>query len=295
MANINPTIWAATGMEALMDNVSLVDLVDRTYEKEIKGFGEAIEVPVIGAISFQSGAGTETVVANATGEGTISIKLDQEEFANVRLKDLDLIQAQIDKVRVYSMAMSKGLKVSKLTANLAAYMAVNAATANKKQFTELVSGATTLTYAVLLEIVQALDVADFPADERYIAVPYTMKKAFFNIVDDEGNKVFINKDYTNVNSFDKGIVSQGLGLNVIFSNNLPKLTATGTISATPGENVKECVIAFHKSAVACVVPLDVRYKSNWDIATRSDVIVGSLYFGRQVMRSNGIIVVRQNT
>lgn len=293
--SFNKTQWASAALEPLMDTEVLVDKVNRQWEADAKS-GEAIEVPLLGSLPVQSGQSTDTVIDAAAGESSVKILIDQETFTAIRIKDVDELQSDIDKTAAYAGEMGKTIKQKGMTLNLASYMATNCAAANKKQFTELVSGATTLSFPVLLKLREMLNEAGFDITDRYLVIPPKYETALWNIVDDEGNKVFINRDYAGAaNSFENGVIAKGLGFNVVMTTNLPKVKTDGSISATAGENTQDIVLAYHKSAIAAVIQKEVSFNSVWNATKRANDIVGTTIWGRKVIRDTGIICARQNT
>jgi hypothetical protein len=292
----NPTIWASAALSPLMDSEVLIDKVNRQWENDAKS-GEAVEIPLLGSITAQSGQSTDTdFTLDPSGESSVKILIDQETFAGLRIKDVDELQSNVGKTAAYSAEMAKTIKQGGMTLNLASYMAINAATANRKQFTEIVTDATTITYPVLLKLRQMLNEAKMPMEDRYLVVTPEYEAALWSIYDDEGNRVFISKDYQDgSNSFEKGIIAKGLGFSVVMTTNMPTVTTAGAISATPGHNTQSCILAFQKNAIAAVIQKDVTFKSAYNTAKRANDIVASCIWGRKVVFDTGIICVRENT
>ena len=293
----NRVLWSATALDPLMDEMVLVDFTDRQYEKDVDA-NEAIEVPLLGSITAQDGQATDTTIDTVSGESTTKILIDQESFSGIRIKKVDELQSNINKVASYSAQMTKVIKQKAMTLNLAIYMATNCAAANKMQFTGLVSGNTTLTYDGLVALAEKMNVAMMPFEDRYLVVTPAYYSALMKIVDGDGAYVFFSKDYSasGVNDFEKGTVAKGMGFNVIMTNNLPKLTTTGTYdTTTPANNTQDMVLAFQRSAVAAVIQQEVSFNEVYNATKRASDIVGSCIWGRKVIRDTGIFAIRKNT
>jgi hypothetical protein len=250
-------------------------------------------VPLLGSITAQSGQSTDTTIEAASGESSTKILIDQETFAAIRIKDVDQLQSDINKIQSYSGEMARTIKQKGVTLNLASYMADNCASGNKLQFTGLVSGATTITYAGLLALHEKLNVADIPMEDRYLVVTPKHLTALWNVVDGNGSYIFVNKDYdASSNSFEKGVIAKGLGFSVVVTTNMPKLTTAGAVS---GSGTQFCILCFQKSAIAACVQKGVEFKSAYNTTKRAEDIVGTTIWGRKVIRDTGIICVRDNT
>lgn len=292
MGDFNPTKWAAAALGALMDESVLIDKVDRTYDERARNAAK-VAIPVLGALVTQDGKSTETVL-NADTSVSIEMPIDQESFVGIDVNNIDEMQNDFSRLQAFSSEMVRAIKNEAMSLNLTRYMSQNCATANKLQFTGVVSGATTLTFAVLKAIKTAFNKAKIPRKDRYLILSADYEAALEDVVDDEGNKVVYNKMYTGENSFDKGEVKMALGFEIIPTESLPLLTTSGTITDTASDT-QPCIIAFQKSAIAACMPDEPNFKKYDVIATRSTAGICSVPWGRKVIRENGIMCIRKNT
>lgn len=294
MSTLVQQMWAAGAMVANPELNDIMPTFNTEYKLGVKQ-GDTVKIRVAGVVVAEDGKTTQAGTGVVTDKAVIDMVFDQQTKAPVFISRMDDAQTDIPMITFWSGEIKKAVN-DLMNKNAMSEAATTCATANKKKFSELVTDATTLTYAGLVALEKILDDGKFPITDRTLVIPPKYKAAMMQMVDPAGNLVLLSKNYTNgENSLITGEVGKAMSFTVIVSTNMPTLTTTGTIDgATPANNIKECILAYHKSAFAAGIQEDMWFEDYPDGTNIGTKIVGGSYWGRKMLRPTGMVCVRDN-
>lgn len=295
MSTLVQQAWA---MGALTSNVEINDIMptfNTEYKLGIKQ-GDTVKIRVAGSVVAEDGKDTPAGSGIIGEKAVIDMLFDQKTKAPVFIDRMDDAQSDIPMISFWSGEIKRAVN-DQINKNAMSQVATTCATANKKKFSELVTDATTLTYAGLVALEKILDDGKFPLTDRTLVIPPKLKAAAQQMVDPAGN-LMLSKTYMGAdggNNMITGELGKMLSFTVIVSTNMPTLTATGTIdTVTPANNTRECLLAYHKSAFAAGIQEDMWFEEYPDGTNIGVKIVGGSYWGRKMIRPEGAICVRDN-
>lgn len=196
-------------------------------------------------------------------------------------------------------AMTQGvdLVMSAVEKDVMSYMASNASTAHIKQFTEVISGDTGLTYENILRVKTLMTKALCPLSDRYMVINADKQEQLELIVDKNDNYIFLEYTAPTGDQLARGEIGMVKGFKVIVTENAPLVTTAGAYDeTTPANNTQDCVLFYHTSSTASAVDessLDI--ESEYNLTKRSWDIVCDIFYGKEPVRPTWIFAMRDNT
>jgi len=289
----NPTIWTANAQKPFIqgdDDKSIIDSVVREFDPLVQDKGEAVEVPVLDTLDEQTTG--DTTVDELGNESSVNIPIDQESFVAFGVKNIDAIQANVNKIRAYGEQGGQVIRFG-IDKNVAKVMATSAYADSQHFVFDVAGSGTGLTEINLNMFIfarQKLNQAKFSKMRRYIAITAALESQLFKI------DQFISWDKVGFNPaaspITNGTIGKILGFNVLQSEAVPLLAADGQAAGTQDKNA---FLAYQQRSTAAVMQLKLVARTAYNVTKRRDEIVIQSNYGRAKLRANGVISIRENT
>lgn len=268
-----PQMYSKLVLAARHANLVAAKLFEnRTSDGKI---GSAVDFPiksVMSSVAWTIGKRLTDNLASTT-ETKKTITMDQEVVApfhiSKRLKDQELYDQVALSAKESMYAVEKTIDTYIL--------------AKSSEFTNSAVGTAgvAITNLVCTSAVQALDVVDAPATERFWILDPRCKKDLFDLT---GN-YFTSMDFAGSKALITGQQGDLLGSPVYFSTNLP----TGT-TGSPATTYRKNIYA-HKQAIGVVMQRNAEYEIEYDIDTQGWIGNTSALYGADILRADhGVIV-----
>lgn len=170
--NFIPQVWSARLLESLNKNHVFAGVANRTYEGDIRAFGDQVKINSVGPISI----GTYTKNTDINAPETLSdsqriLNIDQAKFFNFQIDDIDRAQ-QSPKVMDAAMRAAAYALADEADRYLAS-MHEEAAAENLvgSDASPITFDDATCAYHALVELAVKLDEANVPQSGRWVVVP----------------------------------------------------------------------------------------------------------------------------
>jgi hypothetical protein len=267
--NFIPTIWSARILSALKKSLvyGQSNVVNRDYEGDIRDQGDSVKINSIGDVTIKDHArNTDIDGAEELNDGSQLLLIDQGKYFNFGVDDVDKVQANAN---VMSEAMDRsgyGLKDKADQFIASHYTDVPAANLLGSDGAPVTPTATT-AYEKLVDLGVLLDVANVPADGRFVIVPSWYHAMLLK--DDRFVRAGTAKtDQVLAN----GMVGEAAGFTIMKSNNVPNTT-----------NTLYKIIAGHKMAFSYAEQI-VKVEAYRPEKRFSDAIKGLHVYGGKLVR-----------
>lgn len=245
-------VWSLKVLDALESNLVVANLVDRSYEADLT-FGDKINVPATQNQTATSVFPGREIEAKDFATTEVEIDIDQWYEAPAAYSERSKIITRPDYLD--KAAARQGYAVAKaIDTSLAELF-------NDLTATWVGSDGQTLTDDIIINVMEGLDEADVPADDRFLVLDPSSKADLLKI------DKFVRNDYVKEPVIPTGRFGNIYNMGVFITNNLEDL-GTGNAGGM-----------FHRSAIALVMqkkPTVVRIPMPWKhmIATNVDALWG---------------------
>lgn len=270
--NFIPTIWSARLNESFRKSLVYGNVVNTSYEGEIRGQGSTVKINTIGTVTigtYDKAAGIGNPQELDSAQKTLAI--DQAKYFNFQVDDVDAAQANVNLLDGGIVEASYGLAnvVDQYIAGF--YTEVKAGNTIGNDTTPIVPTIAT-AYDQLVDLGVILDENDVPETDRFVVVP-----AFFY-----GLLVKDPRYTKDANVMQTGFVGSIDNMAVYKSNNVPN---------TAGAKYK--IIAGHKSAISFAGQVDSveAYRPEKQF---SDAIKGLQVYGAKCIKPEALAVLTVN-
>jgi len=259
-----PNIWASETLKARESNLVLAPLVKR-YDRDIKSKGQTVEIPNLSNLTAYAKAANTQVTLNAVTETKTTLVIDQHWESSVMIEDFADAQSAYEMAAQYRE--KAGYAIAEKIDNFIA-VGMDAA------FSGAVGvAATPLTYAIILDAKELLDVAKAPMTERYLVVEPHGHRELLEI--DE----FVRYDAMGASGqpsgFKTGKVGTVVGAEVFMSQNL----------------VSTSHLYFHKEAYAIAMQKEPKFEMQRKTEYLGDLVVCQALWGGTILRADHGVVV----
>lgn len=226
VTNFIPTIWSAR--TAMHLDKSLVygnpNVVNRNYQGEITQAGDRVRINQIGPVTVSSYTTNSDISTPETlGAGQAYLEIDQQEYFNFQVDDVDMAQANINLVdeasRRAGYAMADAVDQSIAGEMAGAVASGNTIGSNTTPKSDL--GTVGNPYKYLVDLSVALDDANAPSQGRFAIVP-----PWFHgeLLKDKDHVIATGSTFGD-DVVIRGMVGQLAGLTIIKSNNVPNVSS----------------------------------------------------------------------
>lgn len=220
--NFIPTLWSARLLEHLDKRHVYLNLLNRDYEGEIKGYGDTVKINQIGDVTVKDYSKGTPIDDPEDVTGTQQLlTIDQAKYFNLSIDDVDNAQTN-------PKLMDKAMERAAYAMNdVADQFAANLLAINVHSDNTIGSDSAPIVptkdnaYDYLVDLGVKLTEANVPAEGRWVVVP-----AFYHglLLKDQrfvGNGTDYNKAI-----LEGGEVGVAAGFTVYVSNNVPNTTGT---------------------------------------------------------------------
>lgn len=153
--------------------------------------------------------------------------------------------------------------------------------------------------AAIFNAAQLMDEKNVPMDGRYCILP---PAEYYKLVNGDGAKIAINKDYGGNGSLAKGQVIEIAGIRILKSNHIPQVTETGATNVHNATGVKNDVfgtsgvgygqadfsvtkgIVFQTEAVGTVKLMDLAVETDYIVERQGTLMLAKYAMGHDVLR-----------
>ncbi len=238
IATFIPEVWSARLLNAYRKNLVYANLLNRDYEGEIKAMGDTVHITSLTDVKVKKYAkGTDIEDPDELTTTEQNLVVDQGEYFNIKLNDVDKIQARADLMDTAMQSASYGLTdaADKYIAGL-----LKAGTVTE----ELGSDSSPLVvtkenaYEILVKMRTALNKKNVPKQGRWVVMPPEFEG--FMLLDPR----FAYNTAESVGGLLNGAVARAAGFDIYISNNVPetggqkyKITASTNMAGTFAEQI----------------------------------------------------------
>lgn len=262
-----PEIWSNTVLVARESRLVFGDLVDRSYEKDLK-FGDTVHVGSIGNLAARAKTlnSNSAITYETITETNTNLTVNTWEYAAIAVEDIIKIQANRNLMTDYGgkMGYALGLSVDDNLAGLPDNSTTNVLGVFPAEF----------DYEDFLRAIQYLDDLDIPAEERYFVFSPAASMGSLKL------DKFIHNDYSTLHggvarltAKEKGYITSFLGIPIYKSTNVEGTNAAGH------DNV-----LMHKDAFALVMQMKPKVGHFDDLDYFVSKVAVQNIYGTAVMR-----------
>ena len=273
-----PKVWSAKLLENLNNELVYSKLLNRDYEGEISQYGDTVHINSIGGINIKKYTkNTDIDGAEELSTEEQLLVIDQSNYFNFGIDDIDKVQARADLISDYTAEASYGLaeKADEYVAGLLAKGTLAPKNLGSTS-TPLVIDTPDKAYRMLVDMKVALDKSKLPKAGRWVVVPPEMEglmlldpRFAYNTGKAEGR-------------LENGAVARAVGFDIHIANTVPntggnkfKIIASSNMCATYAEQILET-------------------KAYSPEKRFGDALKGLHVFGAKVTRPNNIAVATVN-
>ncbi|HET9499497.1 MAG TPA: P22 phage major capsid protein family protein [Marmoricola sp.] len=235
ISNFRPTIWSASLLTNLRDQLVYGGLCNRNYEGDIANAGDKVNITSFTDPSTRAYTKNGTISWDLLTDATQQLVIDQSDYFAFKVDDIDRRQALGGFIEETTLGAAYNLAADSDT-YVAGLMSAGAGTDLGDDAISTATGA----YDLLVELRTALTRSKTPSMGRWVVVPPEM---YAKLLQDDR---FIRADASGTTSgLRNGQVGRAAGFDVIESNTVPDADADG---AGTGTALEYTVIAGHAMA-----------------------------------------------
>jgi len=303
-ATFIPELWSDDIVAGYKANLVVGNLVSKISHNGQKGSVINIPAPVRGTASAKAAEGQVTLIANTEGEVVITIN-KHYEYSRL-IEDIASIQA-LDSMRRfytddagYALArqvdwslhlVGTGFQGGTLVTTTAlggnpvydaAYVG-DGTTAWNPAAAGNAGNAADLTDAGIRNLIQLLDDADVPQDNRYLVIPPSQRNVLMGIARFT-EQAFVG-EMGGASTIRNGKIGEIYGVEVFVS------TACPSVAADDASTDQRAAMLFHKDAIVFAEQLSVRSQTQYKQEYLADLMTSDTIYGVQELRNDAGVVV----
>ena len=297
-ATFIPEIWSDEVVAAYQSNLVLANLVKKLSMTGKKGDTLHIPKPVRGDAHAKA-EGVAVTVQNAS-EGEVQVSLNKHFEYSRLIEDITEAQA-LSSLRQfytgdagYALAKQVDTDLFALGAsfgnNNAAYEGTGSyfidATNGLTQYTDdTVTAADVFTDEGFRALIQKMDDADVPMDNRCLVVPPSVRNAIMGI------DRYSSSDFVDGKVVNNGQIGNLYGIDIFVSSNCPIIETAADNAA--GGDVKQAML-FHKDAMVLAEQMGVRSQTQYKQDFLATLYTADTLYGTAVLRNDAAFNIAVN-
>lgn len=210
-----PEVWSARILENMRKNLVYVNLLNRNYEGEISEYGDTVHIASLNDVTIKAYSRTTDLADPedlTTADQTLVI--DQGDYFNMKINDVDRVQARADLMDEAMRSASYGLS-DKADQYVAGLLKAGTITTNLGNDTAPLVITKDNAYEIMVTMRTALDKANVPKQGRWIVMPPEFEG--FMLLDP---RFAYNTSESNTRLVE-GSVARAAGFDIYISNNVP--------------------------------------------------------------------------
>ena len=215
IATFIPEIWSARLLEAYRKNLVYVNLLNHDWEGEIKQQGDTVHINSLTDVTVKKYTkGTELEAPDELTTTEQTLKVDQADYFNIKLNDVDKVQARADLLDKAMQSASYGLSdtTDKYLAELLKAGTIKEDLGDDSTPIQITKDN---AYEMIVKMRTALDKKNVPKQGRWIVLPPEYEG--FMLLDP---RFAYNTSESNTR-LASGVVSRAAGFDIYISNNVP--------------------------------------------------------------------------
>ena len=302
-ATFIPEIWSDEIIAAYQKNLVLANLVKKMSMAGKKGDTIHVPKPVRGDAHAKA-ENTAVTVQNAT-EGEVQISIDKHFEYSRLIEDITDVQAlsslrqfytedagyalakQVD-TDLHSLATglgSAGTSSTTYANNGGTFFVDNSASGALTTYAvDTVTTADVFTDAGFRAIIQKLDDADVPMENRCFVIPPSVRNTIMGI------DRYVSSDFVNNGQVTNGQIGQLYGIDVFVSTNCPVVETAAANSASTVDSLGALLI--QKDAIVMAEQLGVRSQTQYKQEFLANLFTSDTLYGVNVLRpESGLTLV----
>ena len=302
-ATFIPEIWSDEIVAAYQKNLVLANLVKKMSMAGKKGDTIHVPKPVRGDAHAKA-ENTAVTVQNAT-EGEVQISIDKHFEYSRLIEDITDVQAlsslrqfytedagyalakQVD-TDLHSLATglgSAGTSSTTYANNGGTFFVDNSASGALTTYAvDTVTTADVFTDAGFRAIIQKLDDADVPMENRCFVIPPSVRNTIMGI------DRYVSSDFVNNGQVTNGQIGQLYGIDVFVSTNCPVVETAAANSASTVDSLGALLI--QKDAIVMAEQLGVRSQTQYKQEFLANLFTSDTLYGCNVLRpESGVTLV----
>jgi len=298
-ATFIPEIWSDEVVAAYQANLVLANLVKKILMQGKKGDTLHIPKPVRGSANAKS-ENTAVTVQNAT-EGEVQVSINKHfEYSRI-IEDITEAQALSSLRQFYTgdagyalakqvdtdlFALGKDLGDSDGAdyVHSASYY-IDASSGLSAYAVDTVAAADVFTDAGFRALIQKMDDADVPMDNRAFIVPPSLRNAIMGI------DRYVSSDFVDNRGVDSGKIGNLYGIDIFVSTNVPIIETASANSA--GGDVKGAML-IHKDTFVLAEQQGIRSQTQYKQEWLGTLYTADMLYGVKVLRTDAGFVLAVN-
>jgi len=298
-ATFIPEIWSDEVVAAYQANLVLANLVKKISMQGKKGDTLHIPKPVRGSANAKS-ENTAVTVQNAT-EGEVQVSINKHfEYSRI-IEDITEAQALSSLRQFYTgdagyalakqvdtdlFALGKDLGDSDGAdyVHSASYY-IDASSGLSAYAVDTVAAADVFTDAGFRALIQKMDDADVPMDNRAFIVPPSLRNAIMGI------DRYVSSDFVDNRGVDSGKIGNLYGIDIFVSTNVPIIETASANSA--GGDVKGAML-IHKDTFVLAEQQGIRSQTQYKQEWLGTLYTADMLYGVKVLRTDAGFVLAVN-
>jgi len=298
-ATFIPEIWSDEVVAAYQANLVLANLVKKISMQGKKGDTLHIPKPVRGSANAKS-ENTAVTVQNAT-EGEVQVSINKHfEYSRI-IEDITEAQALSSLRQFYTgdagyalakqvdtdlFALGKDLGDSDGAdyVHSASYY-IDASSGLSAYAVDTVAAADVFTDAGFRALIQKMDDADVPMDNRAFIVPPSLRNAIMGI------DRYVSSDFVDNRGVDSGKIGNLYGIDIFVSTNVPIIETAAANSA--GGDVKGAML-IHKDTFVLAEQQGIRSQTQYKQEWLGTLYTADMLYGVKVLRTDAGFVLAVN-
>ena len=289
-ATFIPEIWSDEVVAAYQSNLVLAPLVKKMAMTGKKGDTLHIPKPVRGTANAKA-ENTAVTIQNAT-ESEVQVTIDKHFEYSRLIEDITEAQALASLRQFYTgdagYALAKQVDTDLFELgksfgnNNAAYEGTGSyfidATNGLTQYTDDTANgaADVFTDAGFRDLIQKMDDADVPMDNRCLVVPPSVRNAIMGI------DRYSSSDFVDGRVVNNGQIGNLYGIDIFVSSNCPVIEAAGDNTAS-AVDLKQAML-FHKDAMVLAEQQGVRSQTQYKQESLGSLYTADTLYGTAVLR-----------
>ena len=289
-ATFIPEIWSDEVIAAYQKNLVLANLVKKISMTGKKGDTLHIPKPVRGDAHAKA-ENTAVTVQNAT-ESEVQVTIDKHFEYSRLIEDITETQALASLRQFYTgdagYALAKQVDSSLFELgksfgdNGGDYIGtgswyIDASTGLTAYAADTVASADVFTDAGFRDLIQKMDDADVPMDNRCLVVPPSVRNEIM------GLERYSSSDFVDGRVVNNGQIGNIYGIDIFVSSNCPIVETAADNSA--GGDVKQAML-FHKDAMVLAEQMGVRSQTQYKQDFLATLYTADTLYGTAVLRSD---------
>ncbi|MAI23020.1 MAG: hypothetical protein CL828_03095 [Crocinitomicaceae bacterium] len=298
-ATFIPEIWSDEVVAAYQANLVLANLVKKISMQGKKGDTLHIPKPVRGSANAKA-ENTAVTVQNAT-EGEVQVSVNKHfEYSRI-IEDITEAQA-LSSLRQfytgdagYALAKQVDTDIFALGKDLgdsdgadyvhSASFYIDASSGLSAYAVDTVAAADVFTDAGFRALIQKMDDADVPMDNRAFVVPPSLRNAIMGI------DRYVSSDFVDNRGVDSGKIGNLYGIDIYVSTNVPIIETASANSA--GGDVKGAML-IHKDTFVLAEQQGIRSQTQYKQEWLGTLYTADMLYGVKVLRTDAGFVLAVN-